>query len=577
MNKKTFLLLLMLLIVPAALAKSGSMKLLAVSNPDSNATGSVANLFLEIKEGTGRVFIDSYPLSRLDTQISTRFAKEVACNFLDVDCGDFDFFYTIRADSALVGGPSAGAATTILTISVLEDTTIDQSASITGTINTGGIIGPVGGILPKLDAAKAAGIKKVVIPKYSEVNTTNYTEYEQQYGIRIVEVSQLEEAMQEFTGKNYSTNGNVQISESYLDTMRGISEEMCTRASGLVAESAEPDMNASSRSLLDKGETALADGHYYSAASYCFGSTLSSRYSLLLQENMAETRLREKILETQESAQEFKEAIRKKPMITVIDLETYMAVSDRISDAEESLDESIQMLQLNSTNASIYRLAYAMERLNSARSWSVFFGKPGREFILDKNALEESCLKKISEVEERIQYVDLYLPLATRDARAAVAESYENYNDGSPELCLYEASIAKASVDLILNSMSIDESFTQEVIADRLAVVKSLIAKQSSRGIFPIMAYSYYEYADSLKETDEYSALLYLEYAVELGSLDIYFEKRKLELPELSINPYLAFFIGISLGVVLGIASGALASRRSRENPAGRPRKRQSL
>ena len=73
----------------------------------------------------------------------------------------YDFFYTIRANSNIVGGPSAGAAITVLTVSVLEDLPLNKKASITGTINTGGIIGPVGSVLPKIDSASKSGIKKI--------------------------------------------------------------------------------------------------------------------------------------------------------------------------------------------------------------------------------------------------------------------------------------------------------------------------------------------------------------------------------------------------------------------------------
>ena len=93
----------------------GHIGLLTVAESSDNSTpehGGVADLYLVIKKGTGRIFIDSFPLSKLDTQITTRFASEIACDFLDKDCSQYDFFYTIRANSAIVGGPSAGAAAT---------------------------------------------------------------------------------------------------------------------------------------------------------------------------------------------------------------------------------------------------------------------------------------------------------------------------------------------------------------------------------------------------------------------------------------------------------------------------------
>ena len=63
--------------------------------------------------------------------MSTRFAKEIACNFLEIDCSKKDFFYTIRSDSTIVGGPSAGSAIAILTTLLLNNQQVNESISIT--------------------------------------------------------------------------------------------------------------------------------------------------------------------------------------------------------------------------------------------------------------------------------------------------------------------------------------------------------------------------------------------------------------------------------------------------------------
>ena len=47
----------------------------------------------------------------------------------------------------------------------------------------------------------------------------------------------------------------------------------------------------------------------------------------------------------------------------------------------------------------------------------------------------------------------------------------------------------------------------------------------STRFVFPIIGYSYFEYAKSLTETDNSSAFLFSEYALEFSGLDVYFEK----------------------------------------------------
>ena len=107
MKKGIIYILVFLLLAFACSAKAAHMKLLAVSEDGSGFEGSVADLYLEIKRGTGRVFIDTFPLTKVDTQISTRFAKEIACDYLDRDCSHYDFIYTIRSGSAISTGWSA--------------------------------------------------------------------------------------------------------------------------------------------------------------------------------------------------------------------------------------------------------------------------------------------------------------------------------------------------------------------------------------------------------------------------------------------------------------------------------------
>ena len=320
MKKRCALILVFVVLLSfSAFAKSGSMKLLAVSGEETWQKGSTANLFLEVKEGTGRVFIDSFPLSKIDTQISARFAKEVACNFLEADCSKYDFFYTIRANSAIIGGPSAGAAITVLTVSVLDDLPLDSKSTITGTINTGGIIGPVGGVLPKIEAGALAGMTKILIPKYSQVNETNLTEYEKKYNIEVIEASQLQDAVKEMTGREFKIYDEVNISTSYTDTMQSISVELCNRAQFFV--NATTEKNSTAKEQLKKGTSALDSKQYYSAASFCFGSGLNSQYNKMQEDNLNASQVKSKINNMYDRISEYKNLTDKRDMKTITDLE----------------------------------------------------------------------------------------------------------------------------------------------------------------------------------------------------------------------------------------------------------------
>ena len=282
--KKITLIILLLILIPTIYAKEGSMKLLAVSE-NNNKSGSIANLHLEITEGDGRVFIDSFPLTKVDTQISTRFAKEIACHLSIVDCSNYNFFYNIRANSPIVGGPSAGAAISILTLSVLEDLNVNEKASITGTINSGGLIGPVGGIEGKINAAAKNNLTKVLIPKWSNINDTNLSELSNINGIEIIQVSDLKEAIFEMTGKKYENNKKIIVNSFYVDTMNDISSKLCEDTSKLVYDK-NTSIIKDANELYDKGKKSIEINEFYSAASYCFGANVKFRYERYIDQNL---------------------------------------------------------------------------------------------------------------------------------------------------------------------------------------------------------------------------------------------------------------------------------------------------
>jgi len=70
------------------------------------------------------------------------------------------------------------------------------------------------------------------------------------------------------------------------------------------------------------------------------------------------------------------------------------------------------------------------------------------------------------------------------------------------------------------------------------------------------MGYSYYKYANSLKEQEKYTALIYLEYALEMSDLGIYFPEEKSNLDKFVEGyrvqtKWFYFFIGILVGLVV--------------------------
>jgi len=589
--KELVLFVVLLFLFPAVNAEKGHMKLLAVSDTADGEVGGIADLFLEIKPGSGRVFLETFPLTRIDTQISTRFAKEISCDIADVDCGRFDFFYTITADSPIIAGPSAGAAISILTFSLIKDIDFDENIVITGTINSGGLIGPVGGLKAKIEAADKAGLKKVLIPiggsidgenksfelneslrKNESVNESfDLDELRKKHEIEIIEVLTLDEAIFEFTGKRFrEKKANLTINPEYKDTMKMLAIQLCSRSTKLKNKVSNLTTNNRTRFILDnainlssKGKDSFGGNMYYSSASYCFGANVEFNYLSLLQLNSTGDEVREKVKELRQEIDDFDKTIENEKLKTITDLESYMVVKERLLEAYTFLglvDESI-----SNNNTNLRNLAYAIERINSAKSWSQFLENTGKEFDFNDEVIEKACRTKLSEVEERLQYVQLYIPQNLENAGQELDYAYQDLKDGNYVLCLFKASKAKANVDAVLSVFGVRINNVVNIVNQKLSIVERNLVEEAENGIFPVVGYSYFEYANSLKDTDPFSALLYTEYALELSNLDIYFKSPSKSRINSFININKNLFVVLIIGIVIGIIFGKITNFKSRK------------
>ena len=552
MKKIFFLFLMAIMLLPNALSdsKEGSMKLLAVSIGDNDSySGSIADLKLEIKEGEGRVFIESFPLTKIDTQITTRTAQQIACGYLKMDCSKYDFFYTIRSSAAIVGGPSAGAATAILTVSLLGDFKLDKTVAVTGTINAGNIIGSVSAIKEKIDAASQNGIKKVIIP-YGERfvkeknRTIDLVEFGKEKGIEVFEASDIAEALEIFTGKKIETaRKNFTIDGNYLATMSSISEALCNRSTGIlsvilsagyaganVIDNESLELEEEADNLTAKAGEAMKKKEFYTAASYCYGANVRYSQMLILEQNISYGSVNKTLEKLEADMDKFEKGIDKAKISTITGLESYMIAKERLDEARESVKDFREADRSNISGYS-FLAAGAIERFNSAKSWFGFYNNPGAEINLDKEALKQACAYKISEAEERYQYVDLYFPGLMSGTKQELKKVYQEYASENFALCLFLASKTKAEIESVMSTIGVSEDKIDLLIDQRLRAAENVISEQNSRGIFPIFGYSYYEYATNLKNSNQSkaTALVYTQYAIELSELDVYFKQAKKE------------------------------------------------
>lgn len=557
---QAFLIVTILFLANPVLAEQYHTTLLTVSQEGEN--GGTADLFLEIKPGSGRVFIDSYPVSRADTQFSTRFAQEVACDFLQVNCDRYDFFYTIRTQSSIVGGPSAGAAVAVLTVAALDGQKINQDVAMTGTINSGGVIGPVAGILAKVEAARDEGITKVVIPSLSplslehssnETNTSDINlsaEQDEQIlsnlseeGFEVIQAADLYEALPHFINKEYTpASTDFRVPESYTEIMELVSNDLCSRHEQL-REETQSFGNETNRTI-ERSEDAIAENEFYAAASFCFSDSIRLQRELLA--NLSNEELQGKLDDTERKIFLLDKELQSRNLSTIADIETYAIVRERLVEAREEL------LDLNASNISSVRLGYVIERTNSAYSWSEFFAMKSKEFNINKEHLSQACSQKIAEADERITYIESFLPERfTGPIRDSLSIARRDFATDEFAVCLFKASKTKAEANILASVISVNEARLPLLAQEKLHAVERVLARQSERSLFPIMGYSYLEYGSSLVESDPYSALTFAEYALEVGNLHLYFPPEDEFYFNINWELLMVFFSGVITGLAV--------------------------
>lgn len=109
--------------------------------------------------------------------------------YLGVSPYDYDIHLNFPGGTP-IDGPSAGVSITVAIYSAIVNIPIDNQVAITGEVSIRGKVMPVGGVVAKIEAAKAAGAGKVIIPK------ENYQEMFSNMDIEIMPLENIQEVME---------------------------------------------------------------------------------------------------------------------------------------------------------------------------------------------------------------------------------------------------------------------------------------------------------------------------------------------------------------------------------------------
>jgi ATP-dependent Lon protease len=108
--------------------------------------------------------------------------------YLVVNPKDYDLHINFPGGTP-IDGPSAGISIACAVYSAITKKYVDNEIAMTGELSIRGYVKPIGGVIAKIDAAKKAGVKKILIPR------ENWQEAFKDSEVEIIPVDRIEEVI----------------------------------------------------------------------------------------------------------------------------------------------------------------------------------------------------------------------------------------------------------------------------------------------------------------------------------------------------------------------------------------------
>ncbi|MFQ6055757.1 MAG: S16 family serine protease [Methanosarcinales archaeon] len=547
-HKKLFLLILTLSAIsiisflPTTFAlpqgNAVTIHLPAVYFTSEGETGVLTNLTVIVTNGTGHVFVDTAPFTQVDMQGSARVAAMVASDLTNIDSSHYDFYYIVKVDSPIIGGPSAGGAMTVATIASIKGWKINNSIVMTGTINPDGSIGPVGGIPAKLKASADGGANMFLVPEgQSKVSTVkrvlerrgpfviisqvpeeiDLKDLGKNLDVKVEEVSTVRDAVYLFTG-NYIPQiiltGEVP-SEEYTLKMQPLASTLLNESISLyntvvdLADSSFYSTLEEQRITIQKAQEEFNNGNYYSSTSLSFGTMISLKYILWSSEYLNSwnkdkyltnlmSKVEKQINTTEKDIKQFHNNLS-----SVSDIGSLGAAESRVTLAQDLFTQSKQSKR---ELDAIRLLAYANERARSAQWWLNLSLDTSTPYYLQEGKLKDRAGRYYSQAVSIKTYAETLLSPSTthfsdilkdadKDLTQARFELQNGYYAGAIFDSLHGMVKASTAIEL-LGTENIEEKIKKSRNLSRSSILEA-----RNNGIEPILAVSAYEHADTLSES----------------------------------------------------------------------------
>jgi len=529
-------------------------------------TGVVTEFVITVAPGSGHVYIETWPLAQVDMQASARLAAQVAGRVLGVNMSNYDVFIQVRANTSIIGGPSAGGTMTVGIIAALMGWKVNPKVMMTGMINPDGSIGPVGGILEKAAAAHKAGVKLFLIPEgqriqyvqetkkkevggvieiKTETKPVDVVKYaEERWGLKVIEVKDIYEAVYYFTGHKLprpKAPKNVQIDTSFLrdDALkdyrnttqyyRMVLKELKESNVGYDTYMTLLSALNNAGQLLNQSKSYIDEGLYYTALSKDFQARIVIRHVDWYLKVKDPEDVEGFLKRTGRTIKEAESYVENQSIRGITMLQAVAAAEQRVEDAKSSLEEAWKSYYSNDYWDAIGKAAYAYERAKTAIFWTDLGKRFAKGKPIKRDVIRVTARDYIDESSLIVAYIEsMYGDVLGSSLTDTIEKAQRYYDDGKYSAALFTAMQARVQGEVFLDTLAITN---WTVLMDKLNMVKddakTAIGIAEEKGITPILAVAYYEFAQSFEELakrnksieDLQTAMTFYTYAKETANL----------------------------------------------------------
>ncbi|HDH44054.1 MAG TPA: ATP-dependent protease, partial [Thermococcus sp.] len=341
------------------------------------------------------------------------------------------------------------------------------------------------------------------------------------------------------------------------------------------------------KSRLDEAKKALEDGRYYTTLSLDFQARITIRHVDWYLDVETDADLENLLKNVDDEIKSTENTISNLTIRGISMLQAVAASEERIEQAKSLLKDAWSAYYDGNYWDAVSNAAFAYERIQTAKFWASLGERYAKGDVIERESLKETARDYLDNSRLIITYItSMFGEVNLQELINLMNEGEGYYQDGKYSAAIFSAMEARIQAEIILDTLGIDN---ETILMDKLQRMKEdakvAIVQAQKEGIYPILSFSYYEFAQSYENQggldNIQTAMVFYQYAKETSTvfLETTSSPKIIEEPSITIptqtttpqattsptqpEPTKSYISLIPFALLVGIVLGFIVGRKS--------------